>query len=287
MTVWLITGCSSGFGQEIALAALKKGDLVLATCRKDTTRLADLERAGAITLELDISASPEVIQEFVRNVLELPQVKSSGGIDVLVNNAGYVELGAAEEISEEALMRSFNTNFFGHVTLTRALLPSFRTRRSGTISFIGSRAGYMNTPGISAYNTAKYAIAGYAETIAVELELFNIRVTCIEPGNFRTVLFQGNQSKVEPKIEDYKNTEVQETFDRLNPSFKQPGDPVKGAQRIVDLLRGDYPGSEIGKKIPVRLALGDDAFRRLKEFYGRRLDESERWRDWICGVDCE
>jgi NAD(P)-dependent dehydrogenase (short-subunit alcohol dehydrogenase family) len=118
MTVWLITGCSSGFGREIALgksqssnrffelltqfpfqAALKKGDLVLATCRNDTSRLSDLQEAGAITLELDITSPDEKIIEFVRNILEIPEVKLSGGVDILLNNAGYVQLGALEEMS--------------------------------------------------------------------------------------------------------------------------------------------------------------------------------------------
>jgi len=285
MTVWLITGCSSGLGKEIALAALKKGDIVLATCRGDVTRLADLERAGAIILELDISAPPGEIQEFCKNTLELQVVKENGGIDKLVNNAGYVQMGVAEEISEDILMKSFNTNFFGHVTLTRALLPSFRVRRSGAIAFIGSRGGFMKIPGLSAYSAAKYATAGYAEALAAELEPFNIRVTCIEPGDFRTVVFKGNHQEPQSRIDDYKGTRVDEVFERLDHSFEQPGDPAKGARRIVDLLSGDWPGSESGKKIPARLALGEDAYGTVKKIYNGRLQENEEWREWTCGVN--
>jgi len=281
MTVWLITGCASGLGKELALTALKRGDTVLATCRNDVSRLAELERAGAIILELDISASPQVVKNFVKTLDELPAVKSNGGVDILVNNAGYVHLATAEELTEDALMKSFDTNFFGHVTLTRALLPSFRIRRSGYIAFIGSQAGFMRTPGISAYIAAKYAIAGYAAALAAELDPFGIRVTCIEPGNFRTSLFTDNYKPPQAQIEDYRGTEVDETFNRLTPSFKQPGDAVKLAQRIVDLLRGDWPGLEKGKKIPARLALGDDAYGNVKEAYEGRLRETDEWR----GVD--
>jgi len=285
MTVWLITGCSSGFGKEIALAALKKGDTVLATCRGDVTRLADLEQAGAITLELDISAGFEAMKKFVLDIfVKVPEVKANG-VDILVNNAGYMEGGAAEEITEEALMKSFNTNFFGHVNLTRAFLRSFRARRKGTIAFIGSRGGFMRIPGVSAYTAAKYAIAGYTETLAVEVEKFNIRVTCIEPGDFRTEVFKGNESIPKKSIGDYVNTPVAESMKILSSSFEQPGDPVKGAQRIVDLLRGDWPGSEIGKKIPARLALGDDAHGSVKDMLEGRLRENELWREWSCGTD--
>jgi len=292
MTVWLITGCSSGFGEEITLAALKKkGDIVLATCRNDVSRISKLKEAGAITLELDINAPVEVINSFVKDVLEIPEVKSRGGVDVLVNNAGYLALGALEDYSMEELKASFDTNFFGHVALTKALLPEFRSRRSGTIAFIGSYVGYMKYPASILYSAAKYAIAGLAECLAAEVETFNIRVTCIEPSEFRTELLKGPNVK-KPKngeIEDYKTTAVETTRQFYVPTYAQPGDTAKGSQRIVDLLRGDWPGAEIGSgsKIPVRLALGDHAYKNLEEVYASRLEKNKEWRDWICGCNYE
>lgn len=285
MTVWLVTGCSSGFGKEIVLAALKKGDIVIATCRGDTSRLSELEKAGAIALALDICASEQDVKNFVNRMLELTPVKANGGVDVLVNNAGYVTLGAVEEVSEEQLMQSFNTNFFGHVRLTRALLPSFRQRRSGTIAFIGSRVGFLGIPAIGAYTAAKYAVAGIAETLAVELESFNIRVTCIEPGDFRTSVYKGDNYKYASNmIKDYDDTPAGFNRTNYNDSFEQPGDPAVGAQRIVDFLRGDWPGADKDKKLPVRVALGDDVYESVKERYELRLRENEEWKDWICGV---
>jgi len=286
MVVWLVTGCSSGFGKEIVLT-LNKGDLVLATCRGSTNRIADLEKAGAITLTLDISTSSREISDFVKNVLELPGVKEKGGVDILVNNAGYVTMGGLEEISEDQLIASYNTNFFGHIYLTQALLPSFRERRAGTIAFIGSRGGFMNIPGVSAYTTAKYAIAGAADTLAAELEPFNIQVTCIEPGDFRTEVFKDNNYKLGANIvKDYDGTGVGANRSIYNTVLKQPGDPVKGSQRIVDLLRGDWQGAgPQGKKLPARLALGDDAFGAVRKHYESRLKGNDEWRDWICGTD--
>jgi len=285
MVVWLVTGCSSGFGKEIALKALNKGDLVLATCRGPTSRISELEKAGAITLTLDITASSREITDFAKKVLELPAVKERGGVDILVNNAGYLTMGGLEEISEDQLIASFNTNFFGHIYLTQALLPSFRERRSGRIAFIGSRAGFMNVPGVGPYAAAKYAMAGAAETLAAELEPFNIQVTCIEPGDFRTEVLKGNRKLAANIIKDYDNTPTGANRSFYDLTFEQPGDPVKGSQKIVDLLRGDWHGATKGKKLPARLALGDDAFGSVKEHYESRLKENDEWRDWICGTD--
>jgi len=260
MTVWLITGCSSGFGEEMTLAALKKGDIVVATCRGDVERISKLKDAGAITLELDVSAPVELINGFVKNVLEIPEVKSSGGLDILVNNAGYHSMGALEEFSVEEFRTSFDTNFFGHVALTQAFLPEFRKRKAGTIAFLGSHVAFMNPPASILYTATKYALAGLAECLAAEVESFNVRVICIEPGDFRTKVLKSTNFKTPlgGEMAEYKTTIVEWIRQNHGDVFVQPGDPVKGSQRIVDLLRGDWQNAERGVKTPpVRLALGD------------------------------
>jgi len=287
MPLWLITGCSSGFGKEIAHYAIKKGDKVIATCRRDASRISDLKEAGATILELDISAPYEVHQQFANTVLDLPIVKSNGGVDILVHNAGYVQMGAAEEVSEEEFKRCYQTNFFGHVNLTRAMLPQFRSRKSGTIAFIGSIAGFMAIPDISAYSCAKFAMAGYAEILSAELQTFNITVTCIEPGHFRTLVFKGRQFYPKTAIDAYKDTVVGEMRNALVPALEQPGDAVVGSHRIVDLLRGDWPEhlKTEGRKLPVRIALGDDAHQLVEDWFHNRLKENEEWKEWICGTN--
>jgi len=271
----------------MTLAALRKGDVVVATCRKGVDRISKLKDAGAITLELDMGASVEVINEFVQKVLEEPEVKARGGVDILVNNAGYVSFGTLEEFSMEELKASFDTNFFGHVALTRAFLPEFRKRKAGTIAFLGSHVAFMNPPASILYSATKYALAGLAECLAVEVEPFNIRVICIEPGSFRTKVLKSTNLKkpLNGEMAEYKPTIIEWIRRNHSDGPVQPGDPVKGSQRIVDLLRGDWQNAERGTKTPVRLALGDDAYRNVEERYNLRLKENSEWRDWICGCD--
>jgi hypothetical protein len=109
----------------------------------------------------------------------------------------------------------------------------------------------------------------------------------LDHSNRKNRLIKGNYSKPQINIKDYEGTIVEQTLNEIDPSWEQPGDPAKGAQRIVDLLRGDWPGSEIGKKIPARLALGDDAYESVKEMYGKRLKANEEWREWSSGVNFE
>jgi len=288
MPVWIITGCSSGFGWEMTLDALAKGIQVIATCRSPVSRLSDLEKAGAIIMELDVSAPAEKMKEFAKNVLELDAVRKNGGVDVLLHNAGYAQLGGIEEVSQEQLIASFNTNFFGHATLTQAFLPHFRAKRSGIIAFIGSVAGFMVFPCGGAYSPTKYAIAGLTETLAVELESFNITVTCIEPGYFRTPVFKsGHTIPPATTIPEYESTIVGTTRRILTSDLKQPNDPVKGSKKIVDLLRGEWPAQIKGtnRKLPTRIVLGDDGYQLVKEWFEKRLKENEEWKEWICGTN--
>ena len=153
---WLITGCSSGFGEEFARSLIARGDNVIATARDNAQeRLAVLKDAGAAIVDLDVTSYQTEIDAKIEGALKI-----YGGIDVLLNCAGYIESGTVEEMCSERLDCQFATNLFGVINVTRAILPHFRQARSGTIVFLGSSAGIEGEPGVSAYCATKFALEG-------------------------------------------------------------------------------------------------------------------------------
>ncbi|KZS89152.1 putative short-chain oxidoreductase [Sistotremastrum niveocremeum HHB9708] len=278
-SVWLITGCSSGFGHDLALCALKRGDKVIATSRGNVEeRLVDLKQAGADVLALDVTADPTELESIAKQAIGI-----YGAVDILVNNAGYVLQGAMEENNAEDIQKQFNANFFGVINVTRAFLPHFRERKSGAIAMIGSRGGFMGFPGVGSYIATKYALAGLTECLACELRPLNIKVTCIEPGDFRTSVWKGDNSKKPARhIPDYDET-AGVMAKHLTEDFHQPGDPIKGAQRIFEALKGE--GFARGKTLPVRLALGDDSYGNILDWSARRMTEAKEWKEWSTGTD--
>jgi NAD(P)-dependent dehydrogenase (short-subunit alcohol dehydrogenase family) len=180
--VWLITGASSGFGRAIAEAALAAGDSVVAAARR-TDALADLvasapERVTALALDV---TDPDRIKAAVAEVLD-----GHGRVDVLVNNAGRGAIGAAEETTDGELRHLMDLHFFGPAALTRAVLPGMRERGSGAIVQMSSMGGRFTFPGVGAYSATKFALEGWSEALAKEVERFGIRVLIVEPGAFRT-----------------------------------------------------------------------------------------------------
>ncbi|KAL8936334.1 MAG: hypothetical protein Q9216_004982, partial [Gyalolechia sp. 2 TL-2023] len=151
--VWLVTGCSSGLGEQFVHAILARGDKVIATGRHASSRLSHLGHTGATILDLDVSVESELLGKTVEKALGV-----YGGIDVLVNNAGYMESCYIEDMTPEVLTRQFSTNLFGPINLTRLLLPHFRSKRSGTFVFIGSICGWRGDPSIGAYCASKFAL---------------------------------------------------------------------------------------------------------------------------------
>jgi len=183
--VWVVTGSSTGLGKSICLSALNRGHKVIATCRGDAqARLSDLVAKGAYALSLDVTAAPEELEEFARKAIQV-----YGHVDVLCNNAGYVQFGAFEELRPEEIMKQYSTLVFGPLNLSRVFLSHMRERRTGCIGNIGSRGSQMNIPGVGAYTSAKAALAALSQTLAAEVKSFGIRVVCIEPGDFRTDVF--------------------------------------------------------------------------------------------------
>ena len=249
--VWLITGTSSGFGRELALEALARGDRVVATAR-NVESLADLvQRAPerVLALPLDVT-KPEQIQNAVQQA-----ERRFGAVDVLVNNAGYSVVGAVEETSDAELRSALETMFFGAAALTRAVLPQMRARKTGTIVQVSSVGGVITAPGFGAYCAAKHALEALSEALESEVAPFGIRVLIVEPGAFRTSLF-GAAFRAIPAMPEYAATVGPTRQYAVESAGKQPGSPAKAARAIVDAVMAGAPA--------LRLPLGADAVTSIR-----------------------
>jgi NAD(P)-dependent dehydrogenase (short-subunit alcohol dehydrogenase family) len=274
--IWLITGCSSGLGQEMALAALSAGDRVMLTARdpKRLARLAELAPERTRVAELDVTC-PEQVDAVVQATID-----RFGSIDVLVNNAGYGVLGAVEELSMEQLRDMMEVMFFGAVHLTKAVLPYMRRNGSGSIVQMSSQGGQMSPPGFGGYCATKFALEGISEALATEVAPFGIRVLLVEPGAFRT-RFHGRVRLAEA-LNAYTSVVNGVREDVLNLDGAQPGDPARAAA-ILQVLDS--------AESPLRLALGRDAVDNIRAHHrwARRWPSSHgetagRRRDVGCGV---
>ena len=268
--VWLITGCSSGFGQEIAAEALRHGDIVVATAR-DPSKLDDLAAKGAILERLDVTASDVSLAKTVANIL----AKTGGRIDVLVNNAGYLLNDGVEECSRDEVQAQFDTNVFGQLNVLRAVLPTMRRQRSGVVANLGSITGWYGVAGAGLYCASKACAAMITEALRGEVAHLGIHVTCIEPGYFRTnVLAGGRRTRAQNIIDDLKEgtQSANAALDAYN--HNQPGDPKKGAKFIVDALSGR--GRCEGRELPPRLLIGKDAY----DLFSGHIDGVKNFEDW-------
>jgi NAD(P)-dependent dehydrogenase (short-subunit alcohol dehydrogenase family) len=246
--VWLITGCSTGFGRELAKILIARGYRVVATAR-DPAKLADLVHghdANTLALKLDVDKAGDVAA-----VVEAAK-KKFGRIDVLVNNAGYGYLSAIEEGEDEEIRAMFETNVFGLAAVTRAVLPGMRSQKSGAVVNISSQGGFIGFAGIGYYNATKFAVEGLSEALAKEAAPFGIKVLIVEPGPFRTDW--GGRSLKVPKhpIAAYEETAIARRNQVQGYSGKQPGDPVRAAEAIIATVESPNP--------PLRLPLGSIAF---------------------------
>jgi NAD(P)-dependent dehydrogenase (short-subunit alcohol dehydrogenase family) len=262
---WLVTGCSRGLGRALAEAVIAAGDNLLATAR-DPETLTDLVARGnrrAVAQALD------VIDEEAANRAVARAVDCFGGLDIVVNNAGYGNVAPIEETNIEDFRTQIETNLFGTIIVTKAAIPLFRERRAGhfiQISSIGGRAGAM---GRAPYSAAKFGVEGFSEVLAGEMTPFGVRVTIVEPGGFRTD-FAGSSTRITEGSPAYaetigKTAAMQRAYDG-----RQPGDPVKAAQAIIAVSKAAQP--------PLRLVLGSDAYARAERTDSSRLDELRAWR---------
>ncbi|KAJ6448210.1 putative short-chain oxidoreductase [Mycena sanguinolenta] len=272
--VILITGCSTGFGRELAQAALSFGLRVIATARRVDT-LSSLSHKGAKTLQLDVTASPEDLKQFATKAISI-----FGRIDYLVNNAGFLQGGAIEETTPEESLTQFHTNFFAIINLTTALLPHWRARKNGTIVNVSSQGAMLCIAGAGIYCASKAAVDALSDTWARELAGFNIRCMSVQLGSFRTsVAVSGNLRIATGKIAGYDD--AHDWVAGFNQSAgKERGDPAIAAAKIIELISKDS-----AQPLPMRLAIGEDAYQNAKNFYEGKLKDLETWAGVSTGTD--
>ncbi|KAG6610855.1 dehydrogenase [Phytophthora cinnamomi] len=275
--VWLVTGCASGLGREVVLAALARGDCVIATARKPE-RLEELEQKGARTLALDVTCSQDELHAVAAQALGM-----YGTIDVLVNNAAYLLEGAIEECSEQEVLDQFNTNVFGMLRVLRAVLPHMREKRSGVVANVGSAGGWTGIPGIGMYGSTKFAIAGITLALREEVAPLGIEVTVVEPGAFRTSILAKGFVPAKQPIDDFEPLTKPLTTHVANFSGKQPGDPAKAAQLMVEALTKS--GRCMGKALPSRLLLGKDAVKLGQDVLEKTKRELDEWAELAGSTD--
>jgi NAD(P)-dependent dehydrogenase (short-subunit alcohol dehydrogenase family) len=265
MANWLITGVSSGFGRALAEAVLAKGDRVAGTVRKAAakTEFETLAPGRALGILLDVTDEASVR----RGVGEAEE--RTGGIDVLVNNAGYGFEGAIEEATPAQIRAQFEVNVFGAVAVIQAILPQMRRRRAGHIVNIASMGGLTAFPGVGIYNGSKFALEGISEALAKEVKPLGIKVTIVEPGSFRTDWAGRSMVHVERTIADYEETAGLFRRALAQRNGRQPGDPRKAARAIIQAVGAETP--------PLHLLLGTDALRLVGEKLGALETEIMRW----------
>ena len=271
--IWFITGCSTGFGRELARQVLARGWRAVITAR-DKSRVADLIQGAedrALALELDVNDTAQITA-----AVSAAQQRF-GGIDVLVNNAGYGYQSTVEEGVEAEIRQQFDANVFGLFAMTRAVLPGMRARRRGHILNITSVAGLVGFPGSGYYAASKHAVEGWSDSLAAECKPLGIKVTCIEPGPFRTD-WAGRSLKQTPnQIADYADTAGVRITGTAQGSGTQPGDPVRGVQAMIRVTQVENP--------PRHLILGSFGVDAVTKKLKAALADIEAWRETSIGAE--
>jgi NAD(P)-dependent dehydrogenase (short-subunit alcohol dehydrogenase family) len=264
--VWLITGCSSGLGRAIALQALTAGHRVVATARSMETlhEMREAYPTTCLTLRLDV-LHPAEMDEAIKAAIEL-----WGRIDVLVNNAGYGQLGPLESIPCEEMRSLFEVNFFGAVQITQKVLPLMRAQNSGHVIFISAAAAIANYAGFSSYGASKAALESVGEALALEARSFGVKVTMVQPGPFRTNFISSSLERTAVDDPAYAGSvgKFGSVLEKM--AGRQPGDPAKAAQAILAVVETSNP--------PLRLALGKYATDKTEKTLNSRLRDNETWK---------
>ncbi|KAH7027616.1 uncharacterized protein B0I36DRAFT_413098 [Microdochium trichocladiopsis] len=295
-SLWFIVGATSGFGLEIATQALARGDQVAATSRKATSsdKLRALEAQGALLLDLDATSPDQVLKDAITKTTQ----HFGRTITYFINAVGYILEGAAEEISAEEGLRSITTNVLAVMNLSRIETEYLRSSRPksdsgspphlGGIANFGSVGSWHGGPAYSHYAAAKWAVSGFTESLFSELESFGIHAIVVEPGYFRTGFLNpggGNRLFAAKQLDnEYKGTAVETVKQALTSvDNNQPGDVVKGCKVIIDVLTGT--GAAEGKKRGMRLILGKDCVKAVREKMARTEKYIQEWEDVITKTD--
>jgi NAD(P)-dependent dehydrogenase (short-subunit alcohol dehydrogenase family) len=271
--VWFITGCSTGFGRELAKLVLDRGYRAVITAR-DPSKIQDLTAAHegrALALKLDVTDKAEVA-----DAVKQAEV-AFGSIDVLVNNAGFGYVGALEESEESEVRAMMETNFFGLTRMIHEVLPGMRRRRRGNIVNISSIGGLVGFPGVGYYNVTKFAVEGLSESLAKEVAPFGIKVLVVEPGPFRTD-WAGRSLKTSSKqIPEYAETAGAFRQRIMGGSGKQVGDPVRAGHAIIKALESD--------NAPLHLVLGRIALDTARTKIELLRGELDAWEETSLSAD--
>ena len=269
--VWFITGCSTGFGRELAKLIVARGWPVVATAR-NKAEVEDLATSDKVlALELDVTDGKE-IDAAVKAAEE-----KFGAIDVLVNNAGYGYLTTVEEGEEKQIRAMFDTNVFGLFALTRAVLPGMRKRRKGHIINITSVGGHVGNPGSGYYAATKHAVEGWSKSLAAETAPLGIKVTAVAPGPFRTDWAGRSMIQTENRIADYAEITGARLAAVTAQSGKQAGDPVRAGEAMIKLTESENP--------PLHIVFGAPGLGMVTNNLKKELAEIEAWRELGLGTD--
>ncbi len=271
--VWVITGASRGFGRELVRAALARGDCVVATSRNPEKVAADFDDAPdrLLAVPMDLRDSAQIM------AMVDSAVGRFGRIDVLVNNAGHGLIGAVEEATDVEIANVFETNVFGLVRVTRAVLPHMRGRRSGCIVNLSSIGGLVGLPGFGIYNATKFAVEGLSEALAKEVGPLGIRVMVVEPGPFRTDFLGGSLAVMGKVLPDYAHTAGQTRVAAESRNGAQPGDPVRAAEAIIRAVTSE--------EAPLHLVLGEGAYKLATEKLDLLRADMEKWKELGLSTD--
>ena len=275
MSTWLITGCSTGLGRALAEAVIAAGHNAAVTAR-DVAKVADLgldDTARVLPLRLDVTDTAQIT-----NAVSQAEEKF-GGIDVLVNNAGYGYRAAVEEGDDSDIRALFETNFFGAVAVIKAVLPGMRARRSGAIVNISTIGVQIMPAGSGYYAASKAALEGMSGALYSELKPLGISVTVVEPGAFRTDFAGRSLTQSRTVIEDYAETAGKRRKEHDTAHGTQPGDPAKAAKAIIAAVESDEP--------PPFLLLGNDALATYRRLAAARLDTIQEWEYLTASTDID
>jgi NAD(P)-dependent dehydrogenase (short-subunit alcohol dehydrogenase family) len=272
--VWFITGSSRGLGRSLTEAVLAAGDKVAATARKpeQLDDLAAKYKDQLYAVKLDVT-DPAAVYKSVADT-----IKHFGRIDVLVNNAGFGIIGAAEAFTDEQFRSQLDTNLYAPIEVTRAVLPYMRQQRSGFIIQISSVSGRVGNSGLTMYQAAKFGLGGFSEALAKEVAPLGIRVTCVEPGGFRTD-WAGASMSYAPAVEGYEETVGKRSEYFQGGTYVPVGDPDKAARVMIALADEAQP--------PVHLVLGSEAIAILEKANATRDEELAKWKPVSLSTDAD